>query len=70
LALGDGQAGEFFQQGDIADQAVVDNLLREIHEIGLGAEGFADTPALIGAEQVLIEGEAGEPADFRFHRDA
>jgi hypothetical protein len=36
----------------------------------LGAEGFAETPALIGAEQVLIEGEAGEPADFRFHRDA
>jgi hypothetical protein len=69
LTFGDGEAGEFFEQGDIGDEAVVDDLLREIHEVGLWAEGIAETPALIGAEQVLVEGEAGEPADFRFHRD-
>jgi hypothetical protein len=35
----------------------------------VGSEGVTQAPALIGAKQFLIEGEAGEPADFRFHRE-
>jgi len=68
LALGDGEAGEFLEEGDIGDEAVVDDFLGEVHELGLGAEGVAQGAALAGAEQLLVEGEAGEPTDFRFHR--
>jgi len=39
--------------------------------LGAGAEGrCAGHRRLVGPEQVLINGEAGEPTDFRFHRDA
>jgi hypothetical protein len=70
LAFGDGDAGEFFEEFDIGDEAVVDDFLREVHELGAGAEGSAQGTTLVGPEQLLINGEAGEPADFRFHRDA
>jgi hypothetical protein len=67
LSFYDGEAGEFFEQGDVGDEAVVDDLLCEVHELGLRAERVTQGAALVGPEQVLIKGEAGEPANFRFH---
>jgi hypothetical protein len=47
LGFGESDAGNFFKQFDVGDEAVIDDFLREIHELGLGPDGRIDAAALL-----------------------
>ncbi len=67
LGFGQGEAGNAFEHGVIFDVAVVDELLREVHQVGAVAELAANGFGLLRGDQVLVKAEADKPTDLILH---
>ena len=57
LAFDEGEAGDFFQGGElfVGDMTVVDEFLGEIHQLGGRGEGVADGECVFEGEKPLIK---------------
>ncbi len=70
LALGHGEAGDPLERGDVVHVAVVDQLLREVADLGRVADFGAHGEALLEVDQAGVEAEADKPEYVGIHAGA
>ncbi len=67
-AVGDVGEGDFLFEGFVVrHDRIVDQLLRKIHQLGVGAQGIPHSECLGASEQVLVEAESDEPEYLVVH---